>query len=152
MKAELARQHKPQAPKKVNGFEEVAGIWPSFNVVNKQGRAWESLNTNKAIFLFGLTLKAIHQRSKVSYRTIQYFIHAPSRVGVTSAARIVLATKILVAERILWVGEPLEFVFQRWHDCDPRNLPKNYLKAQNSGSRSLSRQKAPPVVDNQRLT
>jgi hypothetical protein len=63
--------------------------------------------------------------------------------GFTSAGRIVVATKILMAREIMRREECLEQTYERWHNTDPRKIPKNLLKTLIRGIGSTSREKLP---------
>lgn len=123
----LRHDQKPNPHHKIIAYKSVENVWMSFRLCSSKERAWESLNVWRAIYLYQLRLIEIHRLSKTCYRTIQYFLHAPSRTGFTSAGRIVVATKILMAREIMRRDEPLEQTWNNWHNCDPRTIPKNLL-------------------------
>lgn|SRR3990172_892959 len=94
-----------------------------------------SLNVLRAIYLFGISKAEIFRRAHVNPKTLDRFLNDPNRVRDATAHEIVEATKSLTFEWIIHLEMSCEAFLEEWHDCDPRTLPKNFLKSPSSSGK-----------------
>jgi len=125
-----------------SAYESLQELWLNYNVTTPEGRDWESLVVRKACFLYGIRYREISREARVAYRTLQYFIHNSERVGLASCQRIVLATKLILARRILWFQEPYSVTWERWSALDARNVPLCMYRRVKRCVRAFLREKA----------
>ena len=144
----LRSQQEHHKNRKLTGYKSACNVWMDYKLYTKKDRAWQSLQCWRAIALYHIRIKEIARLARTSYRTCQYFLHAPSRVGFISAGRIVTATKILMGHRLLWLEETFEDTWEKWHDCDPRYINKGLFKTLTDGKCTTTRVMEPKTTLN----
>lgn len=126
IKKELYLQQQPLPPARPTTLRQIKSPWLEFSILNAQQKAWESLNVWRAKYLYGIRNVEITRSARVSKRTLEYFLHAPNRVGYQSATKIILATKLVMSRAILWYEEDYNATWERWNSCDPRIVKANH--------------------------